>query len=200
MSESPKLLINDNQDSLNIGHDFPGLTKVTSPVLPMINENQTSKWRRKKYKKNWKIHFLQVLPWVMSDESNNNNVRIVYLFSSVLTGIFDRRVKTMCVFHFDALWFSFVRTIGPARTTDSQLSTASVRKSSFSVIHRFIDCFQCLCCHETQSEINIKSIEKSNRKEWGNIQPLHSELNWISRQFKCLDFMNDDDRCVKCLL
>lgn len=174
MSESPKLLINDNQDSLNIGHDFPGFTKDIL-LLPMINENHTKKWRNEK-KKNWKIHFLQVLPWEMRAIII---ITYLYLFSSILTGIFDRRVKTMCVFYFDALWFSFVRTIGPARTTDSQLSTASVRKSSsFSVIHRVIDSFQCLYCHEAQSVINIKSIEKSNQEN-ETPQPLHFKLIWI---------------------
>lgn len=139
----------------------------------------------------------------MKDENNNNNnnVSILYFLSSVLTRILDRRVKTMCVFHFDALWFSFVRTIGPARTTDSQLSTASVRKSSFSVIHRVIDSFLWLCCHEAQSV----DKNKINRKiKWKKMRHHNNCIpNWTesSRKFKCLDFMNDDDdRCMKCLL
>lgn len=164
----------------------------------MINENQTSKWKQNK--KNWKIHFLQVLSWVMRVII----IMYVYLFSSVLTGIFNRRVKTMYVFHFDALWFPFVRTIGPARTTDSQLSTASVRKSSFfshSSSYRLFSVFV-LSWNSIRDSYKInRKIESKKRKK--NEKELYSKLKWISRQFKCLDFMNDDDdddRCVKCLL
>lgn len=127
----------------------------------------------------------------------------LYLFSSILTGIFDRRVKTMCVFHFDALWFSFVRTIGPARTTDSPAINSKCEKIIFIFSHsssyRFFSVLVLSC--EAQSVINTKSIEKSNierMRHHNNCIP-----NWTvsSRQFKCLNFMNDDDdRCVKCLL